>query len=76
MYTSRCYQCKVYDIFKERGKLTPRLSGPFKITKEREEELKAKKISNFFSDPFESQGEIHFKGVGLSHPKILNLGCD
>jgi threonine dehydratase len=45
--------------FKVRGKLTPRFIGPFKITKEREEEFKAEFL-NFFSDSFESQGQDSF----------------
>jgi hypothetical protein len=45
--------------FKVRGKLVPRFIGPFKITEEREEELKAE-FSNFFSDPFESRGRDSF----------------
>jgi hypothetical protein len=45
--------------FKVRGKLVPRFIGPFKITEEREEELKAE-CSNFFSDPFESRGRDSF----------------
>jgi hypothetical protein len=42
--------------FKVRGKLAPRFICPFKITEDREEELKAKKILNFFSGPSESRG--------------------
>jgi hypothetical protein len=34
------------------------------VTWEREQELKAE-FPCFFSDPSESRGEIHFKGVGL-----------
>jgi hypothetical protein len=45
--------------FKVRGKLVPRFIGPFKITEEREEELKAEFL-NFFSDPFESRGRDSF----------------
>jgi hypothetical protein len=45
----------------------------FNIMKDREEKLKAK-FQNFFSDQSESRDEIHFKGVHLSHPKILNFG--
>jgi hypothetical protein len=45
--------------FKVRGKLVPRFIGPFKITEEREEELKTE-FSNFFSDPFESRGRDLF----------------
>jgi hypothetical protein len=41
--------------FKVRGKLTPRFIGPFKITKEGEEEFNAVFL-NFFSDPSESRG--------------------
>jgi hypothetical protein len=55
MYASKCYLCEVYDVFKERGKFAPRYIGPFKITEEREEELK-EKFLNLFSDPFESRG--------------------
>jgi hypothetical protein len=33
-------------------------------------------FSNFFFDPFKFRDEISFKEVGLSHPKIPNLGCD
>jgi hypothetical protein len=36
------------------------------VTWEREQELKAE-LPCFFSDPSESRGEIHFKGVGLSY---------
>jgi hypothetical protein len=45
--------------FKVRGKLAPRLVGPFKITKEREEEFKTEFL-NFFSDASESQGRDSF----------------
>jgi hypothetical protein len=45
--------------FKVRGKLAPRFIGPFKITKEREEEFKAKFL-NFFSDLSESRGPDSF----------------
>jgi hypothetical protein len=45
--------------FKVRGKLAPRFIDPFKITKEREEELKVE-FSNFFSDPSESLGRDSF----------------
>jgi hypothetical protein len=41
--------------FNVRGKLTSRFIGPFKITKAREEELKAEFL-NFFFDPSESRG--------------------
>jgi hypothetical protein len=54
--------------FKVRGKLTSRFIGPFKITKEREEEFKAE-FSNFFSDPSESQDEIHFRGGRFVTPQ-------
>jgi hypothetical protein len=47
--------------FKVRGKLAPRFIGPFKITKEREEELKVE-FPNFFSDPSESQWRDSFSG--------------
>jgi hypothetical protein len=39
--------------FKVRGKLASRFTGPFKITKEREEDFKAEFL-NFFSDPSKS----------------------
>jgi hypothetical protein len=39
--------------FKVRGKFVPRFFGLFKITEDREEELKTK-FSEFFSDLFES----------------------
>jgi hypothetical protein len=39
---------------KVRGKLAPKFIGPFKITKERKEELKAE-VPNFFSGPSESR---------------------
>jgi hypothetical protein len=60
MYTSRCYLCEVYDIFKERGKFTPRYIGLFKITKKRKEELKAEFPKK---NPIclNLEGEIHFK---------------
>jgi hypothetical protein len=45
--------------FKVRGKLAPRFIGPFKITKESEEEFKAEFLS-FFSDPSESRGRDSF----------------
>jgi threonine dehydratase len=45
--------------FKVRGKLTPRFVGPFKITKEREEEFKAEFL-NFFFDSFKSRGQDSF----------------
>jgi hypothetical protein len=41
--------------FKVQGKLTLRFIGPFKITKEREEEFKAE-LLNFFSHPSEPRG--------------------
>jgi hypothetical protein len=44
---------------KVRDKLIPRFIGPFKITEEREEELKAEFL-NFFSDPSESRGRDSF----------------
>jgi hypothetical protein len=58
-------------MFQVRGTLTPRFIGPFQIVEEREEELKAEFL--FWSIRI-SGGEIHFKGVGLSHPKISNFG--
>jgi hypothetical protein len=45
--------------FKVWGKLAPRFIGPFKITNEREEELKAE-FSNFFSNLSESWGRDSF----------------
>jgi hypothetical protein len=39
--------------FKVQGKFVPGFFGLFKITEDREEELKTK-FSEFFSDPFES----------------------
>jgi hypothetical protein len=45
--------------FKVRGKLAPRSIGPFKITKEREEDFNAE-CPNFFSDPSESRGRDSF----------------
>jgi hypothetical protein len=54
--------------FKVQGKLAPRFIGPFKITKEREEEFKTE-FSNFFSDPSESQDEIHFRGGRFVTPQ-------
>jgi hypothetical protein len=44
---------------KVQDKLIPRFIGPFKITEEREEELKAEFL-NFFSDPSESRGRDSF----------------
>jgi hypothetical protein len=41
-------------------------------TSKREEEFKVEFL-NFFFDP-NLEDEIHFKGVGLSHPKIPNFG--
>jgi hypothetical protein len=41
--------------FKVQGKLAPTFIGPFKITKEREEEFKAEFL-DFFFDPSESRG--------------------
>jgi hypothetical protein len=55
---------------KVHGKLAPRFIGPFKITKEREEEFKAEFL-NFFSDP---GTRFILRGVGLSHSKIPNFG--
>jgi hypothetical protein len=46
-------------LFKVWGKLAPRFIGPFKITEEREEELK-KEFLNFFFDPSESRGRDSF----------------
>jgi hypothetical protein len=48
-----------YTTFQVRGKLAPRFFGPFKITEEREEKLKAE-ILKFFSDPSESRGRDSF----------------
>jgi hypothetical protein len=45
--------------FKVREKLVPRFINLFKITEEREEELKVE-FSNFFYDPFESRGRDSF----------------
>jgi hypothetical protein len=45
--------------FKVRGKLAPRLIGPFMITKEREEEFKTGFL-NFFSIRSESRGRDSF----------------
>jgi hypothetical protein len=45
--------------FKVRGKLAPKFIGPFRITKEREEEFKAE-FMNFFFDPSESRGRDSF----------------
>jgi hypothetical protein len=45
--------------FKVRSKLSPRFIGPFKITKEREEEFKVEFLT-FFSDPSESRGRYSF----------------
>jgi hypothetical protein len=45
--------------FKVRGKFVPGFFGLFKITEDREEELKTK-FSEFFSDPFESRGRDSF----------------
>jgi hypothetical protein len=44
--------------FKLRGKLTPRCIRPFKITEEREEEMKAE-FPNFFLIRPNLEGEIH-----------------
>jgi hypothetical protein len=59
--------------FKLWGKLAPRFFDPFKVTKEREEGLKAE-FPNFFFDPSKSRGRDSFKGIGLSHPKISKFG--
>jgi hypothetical protein len=53
--TSRCHLGEVYDV----SRYETRYIGPFKITKERDEELKAK-FSNFFSDPSKSRGQDSF----------------
>jgi hypothetical protein len=45
--------------FKVRGKLAPRFIGPFKITKEREQDFKAE-FPNFFSDSSKSRGRDSF----------------
>jgi hypothetical protein len=58
--------------FKVRGKLAPRYIGLFKIKEEGEEKLKIEFL-NFFPIHLNLEGEIHFKGVGLSHPKISNF---
>jgi hypothetical protein len=47
--------------------------SPLKITKEREDELKTEFL-NFFSDPSESWGMVHFKRLDLSDPNIPNFG--
>jgi hypothetical protein len=55
------------------GNFAPRFIDPFKITEEREEELKTSLQVSFLIHP-NLEGEIHFKGVGLSHLKISNFG--
>jgi hypothetical protein len=53
--------------------LAPRFIGPFETMEESEEELKAEFSKKKLIRP-NLEGEIHFKGVDLSHPKILNFG--
>jgi hypothetical protein len=60
--------------FKVRGKLAPWFICPLKSTEEREEELKVKNFQISFLTHPNLEDEIHFKGVGLSHPKISNFG--
>jgi hypothetical protein len=52
--------------FRIQGKVAPIFFGPFKITKEREEELNIE-FPNFISNLLERE-------VGSSHPKIWNFG--
>jgi hypothetical protein len=59
--------------FKVRGKLAPRMIGPFKITKERRRiEGRVYKFL-FWCVPI-SGTRLILRGVGLSHPKIPNFG--
>jgi hypothetical protein len=48
--------------------------GPFMITNEREEELRVESFQTSFLIYLNLEGKIHFKGVGLTHPKISNFG--
>jgi hypothetical protein len=58
---------KRLQCFKVRGKLAPRFNGPFKITKEREEEFKTEFLI-FFIRP-NLGDEIDFKGGKFVTPK-------
>jgi hypothetical protein len=60
--------------FKIRGKPVPRIFDPFKITKEREEELKAEFLNPFARSVRISRARFILRGVGLSHTKISNFG--
>jgi hypothetical protein len=61
-------------IFQGTRQIAPRYIGLFKITEEREEELRAEFLNLFFLIRPNLGGETHFKGVGLSHPEVSNFG--
>jgi hypothetical protein len=71
--TARYHLWEVYDISRYESSSHLGSLVLFKIMEEREGEVKVEFL-NFFSYPFESRGEIHLRGVGLSHPKILKFG--
>jgi hypothetical protein len=58
--------------FKVRGKFAPRFISSFKITGEKRR-VEDRIFWVSFPIHLNLEGEIHFKGVGLSHPKIPNF---
>jgi hypothetical protein len=66
---------EVYDV--SRNEANSHL-GPLVHSRSRRREKKNWRQSFWISFPIclNLEDEIHFKGVGLSHPKISNLGCD
>jgi hypothetical protein len=60
--------------FKVRRKLMPKFARPIKIVVEREKYWTQNFQISFLARP-NLGDEIHFKGVGLSQPKIPNLEC-
>jgi hypothetical protein len=68
-YTSRCYLWEIYDVL--RNEASSHLGSLVHSRSRRRDKMNERQ--NFWI-PFlihlNLEGEIHFKGVGLSHPKI------
>jgi hypothetical protein len=58
---------------KVRGQFTPRLVGSFKINEGKRRRVEGR-VSKFLPIHSNLGDEIHFKWVGLSHPKISKFG--